>query len=141
MDLIRAALPGVPAGLEKIELRIDRHTLAKRRWRAFAADGRDFGFDLEKPLRHGEAFFQEGGRVWVIAQTPEPLLRVLIVTPAQAARIGWQIGNLHTPLALGEDCVLLEDTSAARQMLERERISFSQTEGVFQPLSGGGHKH
>src|SRR4051794_5023561 len=39
--------------LPRIALRVDRLTLAKRRWRATAEDGAEFGFDLAAPMADG----------------------------------------------------------------------------------------
>ena len=142
MELITHSLPASAAECRKVFLRTDRHTLAKRRWRGRAEDGQDFGFDLEWPLRHGDAFFETPGQSYIIQQAPEPVLAVLIVTPAQAARVAWQIGNLHFPAAIIEDSILTVDDLALRQMFDRERISYRLTEAIFQPLSAAaGHHH
>ena len=53
MEIIRGALPLPATAFAKISIPIDRYTLAKRRWRGVAEDGREFGFDLEAPLADG----------------------------------------------------------------------------------------
>src|ERR1043165_2140179 len=129
-------------GLAEVKLRVDRQTLAKRRWRGVADDGREFGFDLEQPLKHLDPIFHSSSARYVVCQTPESLLAVMIVTPAQAARVAWQIGNLHFPLAVREDSILIEDDPAVRQMFLREQISFQAAQEVFQPVGGAsGHHH
>lgn len=142
MEFIQGPLIDCLSSLPTVNLSVDRHTLAKRRWRGRACDGRDFGFDLAEPLKHGAPFFQTDSARYVIAQTPEPLLAVLIITPMQAGRVAWQVGNLHFPLALREDAILVEDDLALRQMFTRERISFHTVNEVFQPIGiGVGHTH
>ncbi len=142
MEYIRGPLKDASTGLTKVKLPIDRQTLAKRRWRGLAEDGRDFGFDLAEPLKHEAAFFQIHATQYVIAQKPESLLAVIIVTPVQAARVAWQVGNLHFPLALKDDAILVEDDLALRQMFAREHISYLVVEEVFQPVGiGAGHHH
>lgn len=142
MDLITHPLSTSANGLPEIKLPVDRHTLAKRRWRGKADDGRDFGFDLTEPLKHRSAFFETNVARYVIAQTSEPVLSVLIVTPSQAARVAWQVGNLHFPLAVREDSVLVEDDVAMRQMFARENITFRVVREIFQPVGGAaGHHH
>jgi urease accessory protein len=128
--------------LPKIFLSVPRHTLAKRRWRAKADDGADFGFDLEAPLKHGDVFFQSSTGAYVISQAEEKVLALAFRTAPEAARLAWQVGNLHFPVAIREDGLLVEDDLAIRQMLDREHIPYSETEAVFQPLSGAaGHHH
>ena len=128
-------------GLPSVCVRADRRTLAKTRWRALAEDGTEFGFELARPLRHGEAVFQNDRARYVIAQRPEPLLRVAVNDPTEAARLGWMIGNLHFPAQVRDGAIFVEADLAVRQMLAREEVAFEETEGVFQPLIAGGHHH
>ncbi len=140
MKIIRAALdPSKRAGRE-VELEVDRHTLAKLRWRGDAEDGREFGFDLTEPLRGGDAFYYKEGVTYVIVQLPEPVFEIPLTTPTDGARIGWMIGNLHFPLDIGEDVVYVPDDIAIRQMLVREGISFTEADRVFRPARHG-HVH
>ena len=131
----------------RVTLPVERLTLRKRRWRGVAADGEEFGFDLERPLADGDVFFQSDASVYHLAQRPEPVLEIpLGDDPVEAARLGWRLGNLHFPLAVTEDdhVALAVDDPAVRAMLTREHLAFSPAERVFRPLSGGhshGHGH
>ena len=71
---------GAAAGDEIVFLTPDRATLAKRRWRGVAQDGREFGFDLDHALSDGSVFFREPGKSYVISQAPEAVLEI-DVTP------------------------------------------------------------
>jgi urease accessory protein len=142
LELIRGPLEHSAPHLLLIELSAERLTLAKRRWRGRAADNREFGFDLEHSLKHGDLFFETSTHCYRIAQTPEPVLCVELSSPDQAARIAWQVGNLHFPVTIGEGFLLVEDDIALRQMFEREQIHFSVTSAVFQSSAGtAGHHH
>ena len=140
MDLIRTPLPPSSPGVLEVLLPVDRHTLAKRRWRAAAEDGREFGFDLEEPLRDGSPFFQIDGATYVIAQQPEPILEVALTTPLEGARVGWLIGNLHFSLELAGRVILVADDPALRQLFGREHIPFTEASRVFRP-EGHAHVH
>jgi urease accessory protein len=140
MDIIRAPLPPSAPGVLEVLLPVDRLTLAKRRWRAAAEDGREFGFDLEEPLDDGVPFFQAAGATYVIAQQPEPILEVALTTPLQAARLGWLIGNLHFSLELAGCVILVADDPALRQLFAREDIAFIEASRVFHPERQG-HVH
>lgn len=131
MEIVREA--GAPSTGEPVKLLVDRLTLAKRRWRGVAENGREFGFDLDVPLRDGDAFASD----YVIAQAPEPVLEM---RAAQPARLGWMLGNLHFPIELNGDVIRVGDDVAVRQMLEREHVPFTAAERVFRPLAGG-HRH
>lgn len=131
MEIVRE--PSAPAGGANVKLPVDRLTLAKRRWRGVAEDGREFGFDLDAPLEDGESFASH----YVIAQMPEAILELRADQPA---RLGWLLGNLHFPIEIDGGTIRVADDAAVRRMLERERVPFTATARVFRPL-GGGHHH
>lgn len=140
MDLIHAPLADYDVSLPPVRIPVDRLTLAKRRWRGVAEDGREFGFDLEKTLTDGIAVFQTES-LYVIAQKYESVLEVALGSDAPtAARLGWLIGNLHFPLEVAGSSVRVADDPALRQLFEREHIAFIACKRVFHPL-GGGHSH
>lgn len=144
MHLIDEHLTAWDRALPRLELRVERLTLAKRRWRGVAEDGREFGFVLDRPMVDGEAFFATEAAVYVIAQMAEPVLEIQSshfgTRSADAARLGWLIGNLHFPLAIDGDTIRVADDPALRQLFEREQIPFTPAIAVFQPLAGG-HRH
>ena len=145
MEFIRAALPEWDAALPKLRVGVDRLTLAKRRWRGVAEEGREFGFDLDAPLADGACVFQSESAVYFIAQKYEPVLELRIADcglriATDAARIGWVIGNLHFPLEVTEDAIRVTDDPALRQLFARESLPFTPCKRVFHPL-GGGHRH
>ena len=84
MELIQKPLAEPDINLPAVELTVSRFKLQKRRWRAKAADGTDFGFDLEEPLTHGAVFFQTTAARYVIAQEPELLLETSLGDDAAA---------------------------------------------------------
>jgi len=134
-----------PSSSPRVALKVDRATLAKRRWRGRAEDGKEFGFDLAHPLADGAVFFENENASYAIEQNAEPVLELRIAdcglrTENDFARLGWLIGNLHFPLALENDAVLVPDDPALRQLFARERIAFAPRERVFKPLSGA-HTH
>lgn len=143
MQLITNHLPAVPASKTQIQLPIDRRKLAKRRFRATAADGTDFGFDLLHPLKHGAPFHETDEAVYLIAQEPEPVLSIPIATPQQAAYNGWMVGNMHFPADFQADAILAEDDPAVRQMLDRNKIPYQEITGIFQPpaIAAKAHHH
>ncbi len=134
MQLINAPLPSPDSGLPEVALTVERITLAKRIWRGVAADGVEFGFELEKPLRHGESFWQTATARYVVQQTPEAVVEVsLDVAPSAAAGIGWAVGNLHLELQAEATRLLAPDEPAVRQLLDRLKVPFTQTTAIFRP--------
>src|SRR5277367_5280267 len=124
-----------------VRLLVDRATLAKRRWRGGAEDGREFGFDLDEPINHGTHFFAVGETYYVIEQTPEEVLEIPVATLEQAARVAWSLGNLHFGVQVLPDAVRVTEDPAVLQLLSRESVPFQRVECVFLPLSAGAHHH
>ena len=155
--MIHHALTRWHPQLPSLRIPVERLTLAKRRWRGVAEDGREFGFDLEAPLADGAAIFQSGAAVYKLAQNYEPVLEVwssesgfeasrevrgTVGTNGRwgdAARLGWMIGNLHFQIETAGDVVRVVDDPAVRQLFEREGIAFTACKRVFHPLSRGHH--
>ena len=105
-----------------------------------AADGREFGFDLEQPLKGGEVIFATEATLYRLEQSPETVLEVALTDATDAARLGWLLGNLHFRIAVADGFVRAPDDPAVVQLLEREHISYRSTQAVFRPL-GSGHSH
>src|SRR5690348_2129138 len=115
MQLINAAIAVPDPQLAEVLLVVERMTLAKRIWRGIAADGMEFGFELERPLRHGETFWQTAAMRYVISQQPEPVVEIsLAIAPSAAAGIGWAVGNLHLELNAEPARLLAPDEPAVR---------------------------
>jgi urease accessory protein len=140
MEIIRQ-LPSTPeSAATLVRIPVDRLTLAKRRWRGVAEDGKEFGFDLEKPMPDGAIVYLDERSAYAIAQKYETVLEVhLVQDPPAAAKLGWMIGNLHFPLEVAGEYVRVADDSALRQMFEREGIAYTACKRVFHPLAGGHH--
>ena len=144
MTIVHQPLTAPPESLSQVRIPVDRLTLAKRRWRGVAEDGAEFGFDLEKPLADGASIHQSETAVYILAQKYEPVLEVRSSEfaegrAADAARLGWMIGNLHFQIEIAEDVVRVVDDPAVRQLFEREGIAYMACKRVFHPLSGGHH--
>ncbi|EDY81381.1 UreE urease accessory protein, C-terminal domain [Verrucomicrobiia bacterium DG1235] len=142
MQLITNHLPGFPESKKQIQLPVDRRKLAKRRFRATAADGTDFGFDLPHPLKHGTAFHETKDSVYLIEQDPEPVLKIPFHDGTTGAFYGWMVGNMHFPAAFEANFVVAEDDPAVRQLLDRNEIPYQEARQVFQPATAAsGHHH
>jgi urease accessory protein len=142
LTIISKATPGGAYGPHShVHLPVSRTTLAKRRWRGVAEDGKEFGFDLDQPINHGAHFFAVGDNYYVIEQEPEEVLEIPVTSPEQAARVGWSLGNLHFGVQVVDGAVRVPDDPAVLQLLHREGIAFSRVTCVFLPLSAGAHSH
>lgn len=134
LQLIQAPVATPELALPEIALHAPRSSIVKRRWRGAAEDGAEFGFELAMPLKDGETLWQTSAVRYVVRQTPEPVVEIsLEIAPSAAAGIGWAVGNLHLELQAEAHRLLAADEPAVRQLLERLKVPFTATTGVFRP--------
>jgi urease accessory protein len=144
--LIHGPAAGSDPSRPEIPVRADRRRLARRLWRGAADDGTEFGFELDRPLRHGELVWMTAAARYVVRQDPEPVLELALpASPAEAAMTGWAVGNLHFEVDADGDRLLAPDDPALRQALDRLGIPYRAAEAVFEPhrfaADGHGHGH
>jgi urease accessory protein len=134
LHLIHAPIAEPDASLAEVVLAVERITLAKRLWRGTAADGTEFGFELEKPMQPGETCWQTATARYVVRQQPEAVVEIsLELAPSAAAGIGWAVGNLHLELQAEPTRLLAPDEPAVRQLLDRLKVPFKPTTAIFRP--------
>ena len=153
MQLVSGPLAAADSSRPEIPIPVDRHTLAKRRWRGIAADGTEFGFELATPLRHGDTALQTAAGRYVIRQSEEAVVAIpLEMPPSAAAGVGWAIGNLHLELSSEPGRLLAADEPAVRQLLDRLKVAYEPGRAIFRPGRfsrgaqpnhelGPGHRH
>lgn len=143
MPLISTLPATIPDSLPRTPVFVDRHTLARRRWRVAAEDGCDLAVDLESPVGDGVVIHVTRDTAYVVTQIPETVLEVSIPeNPAKAAMLGWFLGNQHLPVQVLENRIRLEATSHLAERLEREGLTFSKKTAPFSPAPHSvGHAH
>ena len=119
---------------EQVRLRVERRMFLKRRWRGTAEDGVEFGFDLAGRLHSGAVIHRTEAADYVILQEEEPVYEISYTDAAQAALMGWKIGNLHFPVQIGAGWVRVARDLAVTQLCEREGWAVTETEVIFNPL-------
>ena len=124
---------------QQVVLAAERRQFLKRRWRGTAEDGTEFGFDLESRLIDGGVIFQKGGCDYIVRQVPEIVYQVSCATRAEAALVGWKVGNLHLPAQILENAILVLHDQAMTQLLEREGWDYSEPEVIFTPMKAVAH--
>lgn len=88
-------------------------------------------------LDEGDALELTDGRLIEVKAAPEA---VLIVTGDNLARIGWHIGNRHTPCQIESDHLLIQDDPVIAHMLSHVGASCEKATLPFTP-EGGAYGH
>lgn len=143
MPLIVSVQSGCSSDLIHVPVRVDRHTLAKRRWRIQAEDGEDIAVDLENPCSHGDLLWTTELKAYFVDQAFEQVVEIpMPADPGLAATLGWFLGNQHLPVEIMHEGIRLEASSHLMSLLERSHIDFSVREAVFSPAAhSASHSH
>ncbi|WP_370229941.1 urease accessory protein UreE [Cognatishimia sp.] len=104
-----------------------------------STDGEKILVDLPQTtsLNQGDAVELTDGRLMEITAAPEP---VLIVTGENLARIGWHIGNRHTPCQIEADRLIILDDPVIAHMLDHVGARCVKATLPFTP-EGGAYGH
>ena len=124
---------------EQVVLMVERRLFLKRRWRGIAEDGCEFGFDLESRLQHGGVIHRSDSADYVVRQAPETVYQLQPSDAAQAALMGWKIGNLHLGIEVSDGLIRAVRDPAVQQLCEREGWPLQETTVVFNPLRVTAH--
>ena len=131
-----------PADLEGKE--IDRLSLTweQRRWmrgRFTTERGREIGVALPTGTQ-----IEPGQVLWIgpdwyltMEAANEPLLAIHVADRQEAIRVAFEIGNLHFPLAIAGERLLVPDDSAMTQLLGRIGVRSEKCMAAFQPIAKG----
>lgn len=113
-------------------VKVDRHTLYKRRWRAKAEDGVELAVDLDAPVKDGALLDSGNGQVYQIQQIEENVLVIpMPSTPDMGAKIGWYLGNQHLPIEVRKNEIILEQLDTLAASLDRIGIPYTLRRDVF----------
>lgn len=125
-----------------VKVRVDRHKLYKRRWRATADNGVELAANLEVPVSHGEYLSAMGHGCYVVDQLPEDVLVIPLPRKTEmAAKVGWYLGNQHLPVEIREEEILLEYLPTLVVSLDRIGIPHTRRSDVFRCKMHSSHHH
>jgi len=120
-------------------------TAEERRWgrrRTRTEAGRALALALPtgSVLAPGEVLHVDVGWYVVVEAAREAVLVVVPRTTRELARVAFEVGNRHFPMAWDGGRVLVPDDPAMEQLLRRMAVTFERGRVVFEPL-GRGHRH
>lgn len=123
----------------QITIAAERRLFLKRRWRATADDGTEFGFDLDSRLNDQCVIYHQNGYDYIVRQLPETVYEVQFNSSDHAAMVAWKVGNLHLPVEVLPDRLRVLRDEAMAQLLARELWEFSEPTVIFTPLKSMAH--
>ena len=124
------------------ELHVDRHILAKRRWRQFLGEELEVIYQLSVASKHGQLLHGSDGSCYKVVQKEEMVIAIPMPQSLEmAAKIGWYLGNQHLGIEVRPTEILLENVHTLASSLERIGIPFERREDVFLCALHSSHSH
>jgi urease accessory protein len=137
----------LPTNVSRADLEgkeIDRLLLTweQRRWlrgRFTTERGREIGLALPTGMQVEPGQIMWIGPDWCLAMgaASEPVLAIHAGDRQEAIRIAFEVGNLHFPLAVAGERLLVPDDSAMTQLLSRIGVRWQKCSVAFQPIGRG----
>jgi urease accessory protein UreE len=111
----------------------------ERRWmrgRFTTAQGRKIGIALPTgtTLAHGTILYVGADWYLKIEAAVEAVLEILPADCNQAVKIAFEVGNLHFPMALDENKILVPDDKAMVRLMERLDVRWERRKAIFDPI-------
>ena len=99
---------------------LDREARYRRRLALVTDGGTAFLLDLPEAtyLAHGDALQLDDGRLIEVRAAPEELLEIHAHDALQLARIGWHIGNRHTPCEITTHALYIKPDHVLAEMVQ-----------------------
>lgn len=83
-----------------VEVPYDWFECERKRIRKVAADGAEFGVAVAAGVKDGDILFEDDTQVYVVTLKETRLIAIAVHSPAEAARIGFELGNRHLSLKI-----------------------------------------
>jgi urease accessory protein UreE len=114
-------------------------TWEQRRWmrgRFTTARGRKIGVALPTgaTLAHGTILYVGADWYLKIEAAGEPVLEIFPSDYNEAVKIAFEVGNLHFPLALDENKILVPDSKVMLRLMDRLGVPWERRQSIFDPI-------
>lgn len=143
-EVIVHSLPPDVSAAELAGKKNDKLTLPweERRWmrgRFTTEQGRKIGIALPTGMQveAGQILWIDSDWYLTMEAANEPLLAIFVADHKEAIRVAFEVGNLHFPLALAGEKLIVPCDSAMTQLLGRLGVRSEEYDGPFQPIGKG----
>ena len=114
----------------------------ERRWmrgRFTTERGREIGVALPTgtQIEPGQVMFIGPDWYLTMRAATEPLLAIHVADRQEAVRVAFEVGNLHFPLAVAAETLLVPDDPAMTQLLNRIGVHWEKCSVTFAPIGRG----
>lgn len=135
------------------ELEIDRvsmvhYELVKPHQRIKSQKGKDLAISLSQgeQLFYGAVLYEDGQQIIVVDLVPEEVLEIHPRGNIQWAQVAFNIGNMHQPAYLQEDCILIPYDNVMERLVRALNVGYKKCQRKLTGLRanitvGSEHSH
>ncbi len=122
----------------------DWFELEKKRIKKVAQDGTEIGIAVDEPLMDGDILGEEGGQVYVVSLKDCDLIKINISSMEEMGRAGFELGNRHMSLEIGENYIKTVYDEVTFEYLKKIGFDIEKVHERFSHYivcKGHGHSH
>lgn len=128
----------------RVNVSFEWFELEKKRISKTAEDGESFGICVQEPLKDGDILAKKGDTIYVVSLCPEHLIKVHVHTMPEMGRLGFELGNRHLSLEIGEDYIKVPFDQPTFEYLKKlgfEAKEVNEKFSHFIECKAHGHAH
>lgn len=130
---------------EKIEwIELDWEELSKRILRKHTNKGREVAISLagDSHLHYGDIVFEDSESIIAVRTKLEPAYVVTPKSMVEMGKIGFELGNRHTPCLVTETEIIVRYDETLKSIFEETNVAYEKTDRRFEtPFKYKGHSH
>ncbi|MDP7166488.1 MAG: urease accessory protein UreE [Nitrospinota bacterium] len=140
-ELIGKLAEDEPRRVERVALGWEDRLRNRQRVKSDA--GTEFGIALPtgQALAEGDVLFEDGERVVAVSTIPEDVLVLYANSAEELARIAYQVGNRHAPVAVEKERVLTPYDSVIEEYFKKLGVRCGRATEPFTHGFGAFHSH
>ena len=140
-ELIGKLAEDEPRRVERVALGWEDRLRSRQRVKSDA--GTEFGIALPtgQALAEGDVLFEDGERVVAVSTIPEDVLVLYANSAEELARIAYQVGNRHAPVAVEKERVLTPYDSVIEEYFKKLGVRRGRATEPFTHGFGAFHSH
>ncbi len=140
-EIKRKLAEGETRRVERVALGWEDRLRSRQRVRSDGGTELGIALPTGQALGEGDILFEDDERVVAVSTIPEDILALYADSAEELARIAYQVGNRHAPVAVEEGRVLTPYNSVIEEYFEKMQIRCERVTEPFTHDFGAYHSH
>ena len=140
-ELIGKLAEDEPRRVERVALGWEDRLRSRQRVKSDAGTEIGIALPTGQALAEGDVLFEDGERVVAVSTVPEDVLVLYADSAEELARIAYQVGNRHAPVAVEKERVLTPYDGVIEEYFKKLGVRCGRTIEPFTHGFGAFHSH